>query len=161
MGVIFVLLVIALAIAGLALGAAVAIRAGRRALAAELIGEIAETLNLLETHDVERLLAEFGADGRLAPSLPLLPTVSYRTDAPHLALLGAHLARLSAGFYASAEALQDELRTLTSEANGAGRAERVHYASEDLRRTFELGDEALRSLRDIVSGRRHDLISRA
>ncbi len=161
MGVILALLVVVLAILGVALGVVVAIRAGRRALAAGLIGEIAETLNLLETHDVERALAQFGDGGRPAPSLPVLPTVSYRTDAPRMALLGAHLARLSAGFYASAEALQDELRALSSEANGAGRAERVQYASQDLRRTFELGDEALRSLRDIVSRRRHDLISRA
>lgn len=157
MGVILAVFVVV----GLTIAGAVALRAGRRALAAGLIGEISETLNLLETHDVEDGLAHFGDGGRPAPSLPMLPTLSYRADAPRMALLSAHFARLAASFYASAEALQDELRALPGEASGAGQAERVQFASQELRRTFELGDEALRSLRDIVSRRRHDLISRA
>ena len=95
------------------------VRAARRALAGGLIGEISETLTLLETHDLEAALAHCGEGGR-APSLPALPTLSYRADAAWMALLGAHLARLSASFYASAQALQDELRGLSSEtAEGA------------------------------------------
>jgi hypothetical protein len=156
-----VMILLVFVIAALAIAAAVAVRAGRRALAAGLIGEISETLNLLETHDVEHGLARFAEDGRLAPSLPLLPTLSYRIDAPRIALLGVRLARLSASFYASAEALQDELRSLSLQANGTGRSEKVKFAAQELQRTFDLGDEALRSLRDIVSGRRHDAISRA
>ncbi len=146
---------------GLVAAGVAAIRAGRRALAAGLIGEISETLNLLEMHGVEHGLAHLGDEGRPAPSLPALPTLTYQTDAAWMALLGAHLARLSASFYASAEALQDELRALSSEASGPGRAERVKSASQELRRTLDLGDEALRSLRDIVSSRRHASISRA
>jgi hypothetical protein len=140
--------------------AALVVRAARRALAGGLIGEISETLTLLETHDLEAALAHCGEGGR-APSLPALSTLSYRADAGWMGLLGAHLARLSASFYASAQALQDELRGLSSETTEGARTERVKSASQELQRTFALGDETLRSLRDIVSGRRHDVISRS
>lgn len=143
-----------------AIAASFALRAARRALAAGLIGEINESLTLLENHDLEAALARCGAGGR-APSLPALPTLSYRSDAAWMALLGAHLARLSASFYASVEALQDELRGLSSETAEAARAERAKSATQELQRTFALGDETLRSLRDVVSGRRHDKISRS
>jgi hypothetical protein len=137
-----------------------AVRAARRALAAGLVGEICETLTLLETHDLEAALAHCG-EGGLAPSLPALPTLSYRADVGWMALLGVHLARLSASFYASAQALQDELRGLSSETAEAARTERAKSASQELQRTFTLGDETLRSLRDVVSRRRHDVISRS
>ena len=128
------------------------VRAARR--------EISETLTLLETHDLEAALAHCG-EGGLAPSLPALPTLSYRADAGWMALLGAHLARLSASFYASAQALQDELRGLSSETVAAARTERARSASQELQRTFTLGDETLRSLRDVVSRRRCRSISRS
>ena len=143
-----------------AIAASFAARAARRALAAGLIGEINESLTLLENHDLEAALAHCAEGGR-APNLPALPTLSYRSDTAWMALLGAHLARLSASFYASAEALQDELHGLSSETAEAARTERVKSASQELQRTFALGDEALRSLRDIVSRRRHDVISRS
>jgi hypothetical protein len=149
------------ALAILAIAVALALRAMRRAVAAALIGEISETMNLLETHDVENGLAHCGDGARPAPSLPSLPTLSYRSDAALIGLLGAHRARLSASFYGSAQALQGELRALSGESLPASRGERVRCASQELQRTVELGDEALRSLRDIVSHRRHDLISRA
>jgi hypothetical protein len=78
-----------------------------------------------------------------------------------MALLGAHLARLSASFYASAQALQDELRGLSGETVEGARTERVKSASQELQRTFALGDETLRSLRDVVSRRRCRSISRS
>ena len=143
-----------------AIAATWGVRAARRALAGGLIGEISETLSLLETHDVEAALAQCG-EGGLAPSLPMLPTLSYRADAGWMALLGAHLARLAASFYASAEALQDELRGLSSETGEAARTVRARSASQELQRTFRLGDETLRSLRDVVSRRRCRSISRA
>jgi hypothetical protein len=136
------------------------VRAARRALAGGLIGEISETLTLLETHDLEAALAHCGEGGR-APSLPALSTLSYRAGVAWMALLGAHLARLSASFYASAQALQDELRGLSSETAEAARTERARSASQELQRTFTLGDEALRSLRDVVSRRRCRSISRS
>jgi hypothetical protein len=136
------------------------VRAAQRALAGGLIGEISETLTLLETHDLEAALAHCG-EGGLAPSLPVLPTLSYRADAGWMALLGAHLARLSASFYASAQALQSELSGLSSETAEAARTERAKSASQELQRTFTLGDEALRSLRDVVSRRRCGSISRS
>jgi hypothetical protein len=136
------------------------VRAARRALAGGLIGEISETLTLLETHDLEAALAHCGEGGR-APSLPAMPTLSYRADAGWMALLGAHLARQSASFYASAQTLQDELRGLSSETTAAARTERAKSASQALQRTFALGDEALRSLRAIVSRRQRGSISRS
>ncbi len=78
-----------------------------------------------------------------------------------VALPGAHLARLSASFYASALALQDELPGLSSETVAAARTVRAKSASQELQRTLALGDETLRSLRDVVSRRRHDVISRS
>jgi len=149
------------ALALLVIAIAFAVRAMRRAVAAALIGEISETMNLLETHDVENGLAHCGDGARPAPSLPSLPTLSYRSDAAWMGLLGAHRARLSASFYGSAQALQGELRALSNESVGAARDDRVRYASQELQRTVELGEEVLRSLRDIVSHHRHDLISRA
>ena len=136
------------------------VRAARRALAGGLIGEISETLTLLESHDLEAALAHCGEGGR-APSLPALSTLSYRADAGWMGLLGAHLARLSASFYASAQALQDELRGLSSETTEGARTERVKSASQELQRTFALGDETLRSLRDVISRRRCGSISRS
>ena len=149
-----------LAVLAVAIAASFAARAARRALAAGLIGEINESLTLLENHDLEAALA-LCADGGQAPSLPTLPTLSYRSDTALMALLGAHLARLSASFYASAEALQDELRGLSSETTETARTERVKSASQALQRTFALGDETLRSLRDIISRRRCGSISRS
>jgi hypothetical protein len=149
-----------LALLAVMVAATCGVRAARRALAGGLIGEISETLTLLETHDLEAALAHCGAGGR-APSLPALPTLSYRADAGWMALLGAHQARLSASFYASAEALQDELRGLSSETAEPARSERAKSASQELQRTFTLGDETLRSLRAVVSRRRCGLVSRA
>ena len=149
------------ALALLVIAVAFAIRAMRRGLAAALIGEITETMNLLETHDVENGLAHCGDSARPAPNLPSLPTLSYRSDAAWIGLLGAHRARLSASFYGSAQALQSELLALSNESVAAARDERVRCAAQELQRTVELGQEALQSLRDIVSHRRHDLISRA
>ena len=122
------------------------VRAARRALAGGLIGEISETLTLLETHDLEAALAHCGEGGR-APSLPALSTLSYRAGV--------------ACSYASAQALQDELRGLSSETVAAARTERARSASQELQRTFTLGDETLRSLRDVVSRRRCRSISRS
>ena len=149
-----------LAFLAVVIAATCGVRAARRARAGGLIGEISETLTLLESHDLEAALAHCGEGGR-APNLPALSTLSYRTGAAWMALLGAHLARLSASFYASAQALQDELRGLSSETAEVARTERAKSASQELQRTFTLGDETLRSLRDVVSRRRCGSISRS
>ena len=149
-----------LALLAATVAATCGVRAARRAHAGGLIGEISETQTLLETQDLEAALAHCGEGGR-APSLPALSTLSYRTGAAWMALLGAHLARLSASFYASAQALQDELRGLSGETVEGARTERVKSASQELQRTFALGDETLRSLRDVVSRRRCRSISRS
>jgi hypothetical protein len=73
----------------------------------------------------------------------------------------AEFAALALLVIAFAIAVRAMRSALANESVGAGRDERVRCASQELQRTVELGDDALRSLRDIVSHRRHDLISRA
>jgi hypothetical protein len=153
-----------LALVVAAVATAVTLRALRRALAASLIGEICETLALIETHDVEASLARCAqglAEGAAAPSLPTLPTLSYRSEMAGMALIGAHRARLAAGFYAAAGALHDELGDLAAAAPGLARAERLRSAIQELQRTVDLGDETLRALRDVLAPRRCRQLSRA
>ncbi len=147
------------ALLAIAIAAWCAARAARRALAAGLVGEICEALTLIEGHDLEAAIARC-AEGGPAPSLPALPTLSYRHEMAGMALLGVHVSRLAAAFYGAAAALQDELHGLAGEGEGR-RAERARFAAEELRRTFELGDETLRALRDILTCRLHNLVSRA
>jgi len=149
-----------LAFLAVAIATLLAARAMRRALAAGLIGEISETLTLLETHDIEAGLAACGEAGA-TPSLPILPTLSYRGELARMALIGAHVARLAAAFYAAAETLHDELGDLAAAAPGPARAERVRSAKRELERAFDLGDETLRALRDIVAPRRCRVLMRA
>lgn len=150
-GVVVVIVIVALA-------AWLALRESRRALAGELVGEISEILDMIDAHHVARDLA--ACDGSAAPTLPRLPSVAFKAGAAWRPILGAHVARLAAAFYASAEALNEELTALSA-ASPSGRDTRSAPASARLRRTVELGEELLRALRDIVSRRRHDLIARA
>ncbi len=160
---------IALALVGVVAGSA--LWAMRRAVAAGLIGEIADAMNLMETHlmethltethGVESALAKGSDSASLSPLLPALSTLVYRSDAAWLALLGPHLARLVASFYAAAATLHDELLGLVAETSDARRAQRAKFAAMELERAFDLGEEALRGLRPIASGRRPLSISRA
>ena len=143
-----------------AVAAALALRAGRRALAGGLVGEVAEILDMIDSHDVERALAGFGEGRSAAPMLPRLPSVVFKAGATFMPILGAHVARLLAAFYASTEALNEELTALPAASPRGREAERA-LASARLRHTVELGEELLRALRDIVSPRRRDLIVRA
>ncbi|HLH49942.1 MAG TPA: hypothetical protein VKV96_11420 [Roseiarcus sp.] len=150
----------AVLIIGVALAATLALRAGRRALAGGLVGEIAEILDIIDSHDLERALAAFGEGRSAAPMLPRLSCVVFKAGATRMPILGAHAGRLSAAFYASIEALNEELTALPA-ALPSGRETQTALASARLRRTVELGEESLCALRDIVSRRRHDLIARA
>ena len=152
-GVVLVIVVVALA-------AWLALRASRRALAGELVGEISEILDMIDAHDIARECAAFGDGLSAAPALPRLPCVAFKACAAWRPLLGAHVARLSSAFYASAEALNEELTALSA-VPPSGRATRSELAAARLRRTVELGEESLSALRGIVSRRRHDLIARA
>ena len=144
-----------------AIAATCGVRAARRALAGGLIGEISETLTLLEGHDLEAALAHCGEGGR-APSLPALPTLSYRADAGGMALLGAHLARLVGELLCLGAGAAGRIARLVERDRGGRRAtERAESASQELQRTFTLGDETLRALRDVVSRRRCAFVSRA
>lgn len=152
---------IAVVLAGVVAASGAALWAMRRAVAAGLIGEIADALNLMETHGVESALAKEGDGASLSPLLPALSTLVYRSEAAWLALLGPHLARLVASFYATAATLHDELLGLAAETSAARRAQRAEFAAIELRQAFDLGEEALRGLRPIVSHRRPLSISRA
>ena len=153
------LAVLALVAGGVVAAAIYAVSAARRGVAASLIGEIAEILNVIETHDVENGLAN--AADVVSPLLSPFSPVIYQSQAARIGLLGAHRARLIASFYASMRDLSDELRALAIESSDAGRAARTKFISMEARATFDLGEEALRCLRPLVSHHRVASLSRA
>jgi hypothetical protein len=95
----------AVLIVGVALAATLALRAGRRTLAGGPVGEIAEILGVIDSHDAERALAAFGEGRSAAPMLPRPSCVAFKA-ATLMPILGAHAGRLSAAFHASTEAPQ-------------------------------------------------------
>lgn len=156
-----VVFAIAIIFAGVIAAAALGLRAMRRAVAAGLIGEIAEALELMETHAVESALAQDGEGAASSPALPEFSTLVYRSESAWLALLGPHLARVVASFYAAAQALQRELSDLAAETSEARRAQRMKFAKIELQQAFDLGEDALRGLRGIVSPGRPLTVTRA
>ena len=153
------LAVLALVAGGVVVAAIYAVNAARRGVAASLVGEIAEILNVIETHDVENGLAN--AAVVVSPLLSPFSPIIYQSQAARIGLLGAHRARLIASFYASVRDLSDELRALSIESSEAGRTARTKFVSMEARTTFDLGEEALRCLRPLVSRHRVASLSRA
>ena len=153
------LTVLALVASCIVAGVIYAVVATRRGVASSLVGEIAEILNVIETHDVENGSAN--AAVFVSPlSSPFSPII-YQSQAARISLLGAHRARLIASFYASVRDLSDELRALSIESSEVGRAARAKFISTEARTTFDLGEEALRCLRPLVSHYRVASLSRA
>ena len=149
-----------LALLAAAVAATCGVRAARRALAGGLIGEISETLTLLETHDLEAALAHCGEGGRGAePSGAADAQLSRRRrlDGAARRSSGAAVGELlRVGPGAAGRIARPVERNRRGGADGA-RQVRV----QELQRTFALGDETLRSLRDVVSRRRCGSISRS
>ena len=145
----------------LALGARLALGAVRRAFAAELVGEISEILELIDSRDVERKLIDFSAGHGARPVLPRLPLAVFEKSAVWMPILGLHGARVAASFYASTSALNEELAVLSRAPSSQPEIARDSGPSSRLRHTVELGEEALSVLREIVARRRQTLISRS
>ena len=129
------LTVLALVASCVVAGVIYAVVATRRGVASRLVGEIAEILNVIETHDVENGSAN--AAVFVSPlSSPFSPII-YQSQAARISLLGAHRARLIASFYASVRDLSDELRALSIEffRSGTGGAGEIHFngGSDDVR----------------------------
>jgi len=145
----------------LCLGFAVwlALKAARRTLAGELVGEICEILEAIDAHDTERALAAFREGRSSAPALPPPPSLAFASNAVLMPVLGPHVGRLAVSFYASAAMLFDELRALSARAPSD--ADNGGCAAARLKHTIELGDETLRALRGVMSNRRRNLIARA
>ena len=144
---------------GAVAAAALSVRMIRRGIAASLVAEIAQSLDLIEAHNFESGSATSQA---LASPLPwLFSPVVYPQFAARIGLLGAHRARLIASFYASARVLSDELRALATETSETSRIARTKFAVAEMQVTLDLGDEALRSLRPLISRRRQPSLSRA
>jgi hypothetical protein len=125
------------------------VAATRKGIAASLVGEVVEILELIEAHKVRDALTD---PGRAATALPWsYSPVIYAQHASRIGLLGAHRARLIASFYSSAEALSDEIKALAADLSETGRTARGKIAIAELEATFELGDETLQSLRPLIS----------
>lgn len=132
----------------------------RAALAASLVGEIAEALNVIEMHDIERILGQASEGSSASVALPAFSAIAYRSQVNRLGLLGSHLARLTAAFYESLSVLGEELHALAAETSETERIERKKLIMTELQQTFALGDDVLQGLRSLIS--RHDAsISRA
>jgi hypothetical protein len=145
----------------LALGARLALTAIRRAFAAELVGEISEILELIDSRDVERKLVAFSASHGARPVLARLPLAVFETSAVWMPILGLHAARVAASFYASTSALNEELAILSRAPSSEPGIASDSGAASRLRHTVELGEEALCVLREIVARRRRSLICRS
>ena len=145
----------------LILAAWFALRAGRRAFAGELVGEISEILDVIDSHDAERKLLEYAAGGGACRVLPRLPLMVFEKSAIWLPILGLHGARVVASFYASAGALNEELAVLSGSQSAESGTTGDQCASSRLAHTVELGEQALLALRAVVARRRQALISRS
>lgn len=132
----------------------------RRAVAASLVGEIAEFVRVIE----RQLPAEGGTANTSvvlqSQSLPWSPVI-YQAHSGRVGLLGVHRARLIASFYASLQSLNEELRGHGVARSPSGSPVQSNSISAKLRTTLDLGDEALRSLRPIVSRPRDGSLRRA
>ena len=152
--------VVLVAACGFGLLALWAAEVTRGAVAASLVGEIAEFVNYIET--------QLPADGDVANTstaqrniyLPSSPVI-YQAHSSRIGLLGVHRARLIASFYASLQSLNDEIRRLEPAGLEGGPSARSTFISSKLQATLDLGDEALRSLQPIISRHRDGFACRA
>jgi hypothetical protein len=136
-------------------------RFSRRALAASLIGEIAEILTVIDAHDLSDALRATMDHGTLFCAPPPQSTIVYKGNQRRLGLLGSHNVRLIASFYSCAESLNGELHALAADTSRNGRKYRARFAATELDQLFELGNEALRNLRPFIERKRSALLIRA
>jgi hypothetical protein len=136
-------------------------RFSRKALAASLIGEIAEILTVIDAHDLPEAVRVTMDQGTPFCATPPLSSVVYKASERRLGKLGAHNIRLLASFYSCAAMLSEELQALAAETSKNGRKSRARFAAAQLEQLFQFGDEALRSLRPFIEPHRSPFLIRA
>lgn len=122
----------------------------RHALVKNLVHQIAE---LLDTIDADSQVDRPAADASLRTSS------GYSTPAVRSALLGSRLAGAVEAFLGQAAELARA--GLPSSASRSSRNDEPGVVEAQRRRVEDLGQVTLRALRDVLSGRRHDVITRA
>jgi hypothetical protein len=139
-----------------------------RSVASAFVGEIAVILHLIETHDVESMLEKAldASDRPVAlPSLTLPPFTIYTADAAKLDELPLPMPRQIAYFYAQIASIQDDLVRLAtepvSEGPAVGRTERIRRVLTELKDALALGDDILRELRQLLSPKHQESLTRA
>jgi hypothetical protein len=101
------------------------VRVARRGMAASLVGEISEILNVVEKYEVENALARSAL--AVAPPLSPFSPIIYQSHAAKIGLLGSHRARLIGSFYASVQSLSNDLQALAADHSESGQRVRMKY----------------------------------
>ena len=139
----------------------------RRGLASALIGEIAAVIDSMEGFEEVRKLEdmEFGAEEHLdelgAFTLPKFSV--YESNADRLDLFDAALQRKIVYFFTRAGGLAGHLHALASTKNESKELCKQHAidAQKEINGLSELADDLLRDLRELVSKKPMETISRA
>jgi hypothetical protein len=139
-----------------------------QSIASAFVGEIAAILHLVETHDVASMLesALDAPDGTVAlPNLTLPPFTIYTADAGRLDELPLPAPRMIAYFYAQIASIQHDLTRHGAEPVWEGsvstRIERIRHVLTELNDALALGEDILRELRPLLSGKHHKSQTRA
>jgi hypothetical protein len=139
-----------------------------RSVASAFVGELAAILHLIETHDVVLMLEKAldASDSLVAlPNLTLPPFTIYTADAAKLDELPLPVPREIAYFYAQIASIQDDLTRLArepfSEGPAGGRTEQIRRVLTELNDALCLGDDILRELRQIISPKHQQSLTRA
>jgi hypothetical protein len=139
----------------------------RRGLASALIGEITAVIDGMEGFEEIRKLEdmEIGAEQHLdelgAFALPKFSV--YESNAGRLDLFDAAIQRQITYFFTRAGSLAGHLHALALTKNGSTELCKQHAidAHKEINGLWELGDDLLRDLREIVSKKRTKTLSRA
>jgi hypothetical protein len=135
-----------------------------RSIASAFVGEIAALLHLIETHDVVSMLEKaLDVSDRAAalPTLTLPPFTIYTADAAKLDELPLPTPRKIAYFYAHIASIRDDLARLATEPDPGPRTERIRRVLAELNDALVLGDEILRELRQLLSPKHQQSLTRA
>lgn len=139
----------------------------RRNLASAFIGEIVAAMDSIEECAEIKRLESARSGGNESPidfhDFHLPRFAVYEANANQLGLFNPPLPRELAYFYTRLGALPKRLRELTSPASISEEETRrnAQDALNDVNRTMQLGEDLLRSIKEFVSNKRPDSISRA
>ena len=135
-----------------------------RSIASAFVGEIAALLHLIETHDVVSMLEKaLDVSDRAAalPTLTLPPFTIYTADAAKLDELPLPTPRKIAYFYAHIASIRDDLARLATEPDPGLEPSGSGASSPNSMTHSLLGDEILRELRQLLSPKHQQSLTRA